>query len=109
MYNLFGSYSHTQVFYKQLRLLRVEVLKWPKIKQLLSNAQAQITQIIPMFKQLEVETYISAINDLSCWIPKDWTQAHAEKKPEAESGLSKQLLGNFQTENSYNHKYSRLK
>ena len=31
------------------------------------------------------------------------------KQPEAESGLSNQLLGNFQTENSYDHKYSRLK
>ena len=27
------------------------------------------------------------------------------KQPEAESGLSKQLLGNFQTENSCNQKY----
>ena len=31
------------------------------------------------------------------------------KQPEADSGLSKQLLGNFQTENSCNHKYLRLK
>ena len=31
------------------------------------------------------------------------------KQPEAESGMSKQLLGNFQTENSCDHKYSRLK
>ena len=30
------------------------------------------------------------------------------KKQEAESGLSKQLLGNFQTENLCDHKYSRL-
>ena len=30
------------------------------------------------------------------------------KQPEVESGLSKQLLGNFQTDNSSDHKYSRL-
>ena len=30
-------------------------------------------------------------------------------QPQAESGLSKQLLGNFQTENLCLHKYSRLK
>ena len=27
------------------------------------------------------------------------------RKPGAESGMSKQLVGNFQTENSWNHKY----
>ena len=31
------------------------------------------------------------------------------KQPEAESGLSKQLLGNVQTKNSCDHNYSRLK
>ena len=31
------------------------------------------------------------------------------KQQETESGLSKQLLGNFQTENSWDHKYSWLK
>ena len=31
------------------------------------------------------------------------------RKLQAESGLSKQLLGNFQTENSCDHNYSRLK
>ena len=30
-------------------------------------------------------------------------------QPEPESRLSKQLLGNFQTKNSCDHKYSRLK
>ena len=30
-------------------------------------------------------------------------------QPPAESGLSKQLLGNFQTKNLWDHKYSRLK
>ena len=30
--------------------------------------------------------------------------AEITKQPEAESGLSKKMLGNFQTENSYDHK-----
>ena len=32
-YNFLGSYSGTQLFCKQLQLLRVEVSKWAKIKQ----------------------------------------------------------------------------
>ena len=31
------------------------------------------------------------------------------RNPEAESGLSKQLLANFKTENSCDHNFSRLK
>ena len=37
------------LLYKHLRLLRVETLKWTKIKQLLSTSQ---DQIVPRFKQL---------------------------------------------------------
>ena len=44
-----GSSSGTMLFYKHLRLLRVEALKWTKIKQLLSTSQ---DQIVPRLKQL---------------------------------------------------------
>ena len=37
VYNFLASYRGTCFFYKQLELLKVEVPKWPKTKQLLST------------------------------------------------------------------------
>ena len=115
----YGSYSGTRFLYKQFQLLRVKAPDWPKIKQLLNTAQAQI---VPRIKQLRLKL----TSQKSTFLESNRQNSHSGRKkktnwklinqvaeiiwkPEAEIGLSKQLLSNFQTENSCEHKYSRLK
>ena len=50
MYNFLN--RGTRFFYNQLQLLRVETQKWPKVKQLLSSAQAQI---IPRLNKMKLK------------------------------------------------------